>query len=238
MWHQHRMWVELSISPLRPGLNSLCSLVCVLWVAAAVVQQQLSCSPGTCDNVEQFKVPGISSCLSDQRKILEKTFWTQVRKEIKRLEEQRKFVLKAHHHCSFIFLLWVLNASKKISLLSVGTCWAEFRETGRSDSEPAQDFSAVLTDFSSPMLKIKLYIWSYETGWETQRAVISLSTVKGLEEISGFGDKFFSEAEEEPYWRYLTAGRRQRLIGWFATFAREAESETFHWSQPDVLDKS
>lgn len=68
----------------------------------------------------------------------------------------------------------------------MGTWWTEFREVGRSDSEAAQDFSAVLTDFSSLMLKIKLYIWGYELGWETYRLVISLSTIKGLEEIFGF----------------------------------------------------
>lgn len=133
----------------------------------------------------------------------------------------------------------VCSASKRIGLLSVGTCWTEFREVGRSDSEPAQDFSAVLTDFSSLMLKIKLYIWGYEIGWETEWAVISLSTIKGLEEMFGFDDYFsFRRWGTAILTLSECAGRRQRLLGSFATFGKEAESETCYLSQPGVLGKS
>lgn len=128
-WHQPRMWAGFSKSLLRLGLSSLYSLVCLLWVGAVLIQQQAFWSPGTGDKVdEQLKVPDISSCLSDQRKILEETFWNQVRKKVKRLEEKRKFILNtSHHHCSFICLLWGCNASKKIGFLSVRNCWTEFR---------------------------------------------------------------------------------------------------------------
>lgn len=69
MWHQPRVREQFSTSPLRLGLNSLCSLVCLLWVGAAVMQQQPFCSPGTGGGAdEQFRLPDISSCLCDQRK--------------------------------------------------------------------------------------------------------------------------------------------------------------------------
>lgn len=49
----------------------------------------------------------------------------------------------------------VCGTSKKIGLLSVRNA-EQNSEAGRSDSETAQVFSAVVTDFSSLMLKIKL----------------------------------------------------------------------------------